>query len=556
MVNELLNKGRQALSIGEWERARKLLEEALNKDESPEIYEELGWAFWWLNDAVSVFDYRLKAYNLFLDKDNKPGAARNAIWIGIDHIEFKGEFAVAGGWFQRAENLLEGINNTWEAGLMKITKARWAFQAEKNTELAFKLIDESLQISKLIKSIDGEMLCEALKGFILVVEGRISEGMSLLDEATLLALTHENSDIKTTTTTYCFLIDACERIRDYERANEWCNNVREICKRWRYKAMFANCKMKHAGVLIWKGDWKEAEEELSSAITELKELRPAQINACIVRLADLRRRQGKWNEAEKLLNEVGSHPLKQLYCAALFYDKEEYENALNPAERYLRQIPVKEKGERAVGVELLLRIYVKLGKLDHVEILLNELSEITNSINTLPLKAALLNAKGIYNFGSNNLELAKENLEDAVDLYDKITLTFEAAKCRVLLSEISFKLNKLVQAEAELNSAIATFEELGAEKDSEKAKHVLKNLYKVNTDDLNKNEYEFTGRELEVLRLITEGKSNDEIAEKLFLSTRTVEKHITNIYSKMGISGKSARAYAASYAIKHNLIFS
>ena len=67
---------------------------------------------------------------------------------------------------------------------------------------------------------------------------------------------------------------------------------------------------------------------------------------------------------------------------------------------------------------------------------------------------------------------------------------------------------------------------------------------------------EFTGRELEVLRLIAQGKNNEETAEKLFLSVRTVEKHLTNIYSKMGVSGKSARAYAASYAIKQKLVLS
>ncbi len=82
--------------------------------------------------------------------------------------------------------------------------------------------------------------------------------------------------------------------------------------------MFANCKMKYAGVLILQGKWNEAEEELFAAISELKEFRPAQITACTIRLADLKRRQGKWNEAEKLLNEVNSHPLKPLYLSALY----------------------------------------------------------------------------------------------------------------------------------------------------------------------------------------------------------------------------------------------
>ena len=554
MAIELLNKGKQALSTGEWEKARELLYKALTEDESAEVYEELGWACWWLNDTSGVFNYRLKAYNSFLKKDDKLGACRNACWIGVDYIEFKGEFAVASGWFKRAESLLEGLPESWEHGLMKILKARWAFQAEKNSELAFKLLDESLVLSKSQGYIDGQMLAEALKGFILVVEGKISEGMPLLDEATLLATTSEKADINMTTVTCCFLIDACERIRDYERASQWCNNVKEICERWRFKAMFANCKMKYAGVLILQGKWNEAEEELLSAISELNEFRPTQIRACSVRLADLKRRQGKWSEAEKLLKEVESHPLKPLFYSALYYDKGEYESALESADKYLRRILVKEKAERTVGVELLLRVYIKLGKLEQAKELLNELSDISESINTLPIKASFLSANGIYNSAAGNYDTARQNLEDAVDIFDKIKLPFESARNRVVLSEILIKLNRPAQAEGELNIAISKFKELGAESDLGKAKHLLKNLYKKNFDT-EKNKYEFTGRELEVLRLIAEGKNNEEIAEKLFLSIRTVEKHLTNIYSKLGISGKSARAYAASYAITHKLIF-
>ena len=154
----------------------------------------------------------------------------------------------------------------------------------------------------------------------------------------------------------------------------------------------------------------------------------------------------------------------------------------------------------------------------------------------------------------NNLELARYNLENAVDIYDEIKSPYESSRTRLMLAEVLIKLNQFAQADAELNASAVRFKELGAEKDLEKTKSLLKNLHKDNTNNEDQNKYEFTGRELEVLRLIVEGKNNEEIAEKLFLSVRTVEKHITNIYSKMGISGKSARAYVASYAIKHNLI--
>ncbi len=550
-MNEFLKKGRQALASGEWGKAKDLLEKALAADESAEVYEELAWAYWWLNDAVQVFDLRSKAYNLFLKDDNRLGASRTSCWIGLDYIELKGEFAVASGWFQRAGKLLEGLPDSAELAMINLLKARWSFQVEKNSEQAFTLINESLRISKSLHNVDGEMLAEALKGFILVVEGKVSEGMPLLDDATLLALTSENGDIKFTTITCCYLIDACERIRDYERASQWCGNVREICKRWKYKAMFANCRMKYAGILIWKGEWKEAEEELLSASLELSKLRPVQVNACTVRLADLKRRQGNWSEAEKLLTGVDSHPLVQLFSAYLCYDKGEYESALNMAERYLRRFSEDEKAEKTTAVELLVRIYAELERFDEAGKMLNELKDITNAINTLPMKGAYFGAEGYLNLALGNFETARKNLEDAVDIYDRISAPFESARARVILSDALIELELTNQAEAELNTSENLFRQLGAEKDLEHAKRLIKNLHKKNTGTT--GEYEFTGRELEVLRLISNGKNNEEIAEVLFLSIRTVEKHLTNIYSKLGVSGKSARAYAASYTVKHKL---
>ncbi len=551
-MDDLLNNGRNALACGEWEKAKDLLEKALTANESAEVYEELAWAYWWLNDAEKVFDLRTKAYNLFLNENNKHGAARTSCWIGLDYIEFKGEFAVASGWFQRAENLLSGLPDSPELAMIKLLKARWSFQVEKNSEQAFRLIDESLRISKSLQNIDGEMVAEALKGFILVVEGKVTEGMPLLDDATLLAMTSEKGDIKFTTITCCYLIDACERIRDYERASQWCSNVKEICKRWKYKAMFANCRMKYAGVLMWRGEWKEAEEELLSASKDLKKLRPVQVNACTVRLADLKRRQGNWAEANELLDQVVGHPLIQLYSAYLYYDKGEYDDALNMAERYLRRFSADEKAEKTAVIEILVKIYAKLEKFDEAGKMLNELREITNAINTSPMRAAFLSAEGSLNLALKDYETARKNLEDAVDIYERIAAPFEAARCHVILSEALTNLNLNSQAEAELNSAENIFRRLGAERDLENIKEAVKSLYKKGSGL--RNEYEFTGRELEVLRLIANGKNNEEIADLLFLSIRTVEKHITNIYSKMGVSGKSARAYAASYSVKHKLL--
>lgn len=553
MDENSLQKGKDALAVGAWEEARHHLEHAMQSGDSADVLENLAWACWWLNDVPRVFEYRTKAYNLFLANNDVFGASRTASWLGVDYLDFKGEGAVATGWFQRAENLLEGMPDSWELAFIKTLKARLSYEVDKNIERAFKLLDETRELSKSLKSIDGEMLSGALKGFILVMEGKVAEGMPLLDEATLLAVTSTQADMKFTTFTCCYLIDACERIRDFERAGQWCNTVKALCKRWDYREMFATCKMKYAGVLIWRGDWKEAEEELLSALSVFEEIRPLNVSSATVRLADLKRRQGKWNETEHLFSQVESHPLKLFYSASFYFDKGDNENAFPLAEKYLRKIPLTRKAERTAGVELLLKIYAKLGRIEEAQLLLEELREIATAINTPPIKAALLSSEGYLCLAKNNYEVSKQLFEDAIDIYESVQTPFELARTRMALAGALIQLNQRAQAESELNSSIATFNDLGAQKDYEKARHLLKNLYKDKAGETDGSKYEFTGRELEILKLLAEGKNNDEMAEKLFLSVRTVEKHITNIYGKLGISGKSARAYAASYAVKNKL---
>lgn len=553
---DLFEKGKKELALGKWKEARKSLEEATKLHPSAEVYEDLARACWWLNDIPAVLAFREEAYRRYLDTADNLGASRTASWLGIDFLELKGEFAVANGWFQRAEHLLENQPPSLELGLIKLLKGRKAFITDPGNENALALINESLQLNKSLGGTDVGMLAEALKGFILTTEGRIEEGMSLLDEATLIATTAA-TDINFITLTCCFLIEACERLRDFERAGQWCGKVKEICRRWEFDAMFSNCRNLYASVLICTGDWKEAEKELLTAREELKQYRPTYVNASTVRLADLRRRQGKWEETQSLLESAGAHSLKLLHCAALAFDMEDHTAAADFAERFLRQAPAKEHTRKIAGFELLVRIYCKQQRLDEAEPLLDALNKIAGEAGTVSLIAAAKSAEGIVAKSSGNLREAKQLLGDAIDLYDSCKAPYDAARTRLDLAETLTELAQYRLAESELNRALKTFQKLGAEKDAARAKTSLKTVHLDNAamNALDKK-LEFTGRELEVLRLIAEGKTNEEIAEALFLSVRTVEKHITNLYLKMGVSGKSARAFASSYAIRHHLVFS
>jgi tetratricopeptide (TPR) repeat protein len=556
MFDSSLQESRKAMTNGQWKEARHLLEECLQQNRSAGIFEELARTCWWLNDFTALFDYRLKAYEAFIQGGDKTGAARTAGWLGLDYLEIKGEFAIANGWFQRAANLLEDVEDCWELAFVTLLKARVCFMQQPTNDAALQLIEESISISRRVGSIDGEMMATGVKGLILTTEGKINEGMCCLDEATLIATTADVADVSLAGITCCFLIEACQRIRDYERASQWCNKVKELARRWHLDALFSSCRTNYASVLLWKGEWEAAEQELLLASKELEQLRPAQISMCLAQLAELRRRQGRWKEVNELLQQAQIPITKLIISAAFAYDQGDYETAAEMAQRYIRQIPNKEKTRKLPAIELLIRTCCKQQKTDEAVNLLEELKEISGMVNTSPVKASVLSATGLVREACGDTMAARENFEDAIDIYDAVDAPFESAVTRILLSEALIQMQQYRNAESELNVALGAFEKMGAKKCLEKAKQLLKTVHRQHALEQKHEAPEFTGRELEILRLLAEGKNNGEIAQQLFLSIRTIEKHLTNLYLKMGVSGKSARAFAASFAVKRRLFFS
>src|SRR5262249_57185230 len=100
----------------------------------------------------------------------------------------------------------------------------------------------------------------------------------------------------------------CERVRDYDRAVQWCARLKAFCEKWGLRPLFAVCRTQYASICLWRGTWLEAEQELTAATSELAGSRPAMTADGLVRLADLRRRQGRLVEAGSLFRQAGHHP--------------------------------------------------------------------------------------------------------------------------------------------------------------------------------------------------------------------------------------------------------
>ncbi|MET0762547.1 MAG: hypothetical protein ABWZ63_09470, partial [Thermoleophilaceae bacterium] len=103
---DLMAGGWGELREARWNTARERFETALAVEESPEAWEGLSWAAWWLDDGEAVFAAREAAYRQYRKRSDDAAAARIATWLAVDQLDFRGASAMANGWLQRAHRLL------------------------------------------------------------------------------------------------------------------------------------------------------------------------------------------------------------------------------------------------------------------------------------------------------------------------------------------------------------------------------------------------------------------------------------------------------------------
>jgi len=540
-----LTAGRLALEAGAWQAALDAFERALEKEETPEALEGLGLAAWWLDLAAVVFDSRERAYRAYRSRGDHVSAARVAVWLAWDSAAFRGEEGVANGWLQRARRLLEGRPESPEHAFLAARAAVFALFNEGDPESAEKLAADTIRVGRTIGAIDYEMVGRALHGFALVTMGRVPEGLRELDEVSAAILAGELSDRLLIALAGCYLTGACDRLRDHARAVQWCERIKEHSRKVGLKPLFAVCRTQYASVCMWRGAWEEAERELTSACDELSICRPGMTTDGLARLGELRRRQGRLVEAAALFDRSGAHPIASLGRSAMALDQGDPRRAAELAERYLRRLPAKNRTERAAALELLIRAKAALGEtheLNGARTALDELRSIAADAQTPSLRASASAAAGLIALAAGNPDEARRALEDAVDLYEKGEAPFEMAHTRIDLAHVMEGLDRTDAAIAEVNRALDALTRLDARLGIASAEALRDRLAaspeSAVSDAPAQSTSGLTAREVEVLRLISSGMSNQAIAKRLCISEHTVHRHVANTLSKLDVPSR------------------
>lgn len=542
-MKDSLAAGGQALSRGDWTDARGQFEGALEAEKSGEAWEGLGWAGWWLADEELTFRARQNAFRAYRDAGDPASAARVAAWIAADFREFRGEEAVGQGWLERARRLLANVPEGADHGWLAVIECDFALNVDGDPERAVTLASYAAELGRGLGVPDLEALGLALEGSALVLRGQVDEGMRRLDEASAIAAGEDLHLPVTPAWAFCCLIFACDGVGDFPRAAQWCDIMRRFSERWGGRQIMGVCRSAYGRVLATRGDWTAAEGELTAAVEDLQAARPGMASAGLVRLGELRARQGRSDEARALFEQAGAAGLVGLGELAL--DDGDAAGAVDAAERVLRQLHETDVLDRLPPLELLVRARADLDELEAARTAFAELTECCATVGTPYVLARSRLVAGELAVAGGHHDEARRAFEDAVDSFTAGSAPYDAAISRLALAGALVALGRDERAASEVLAARETFERLGAARDLLRAEGAPRRA--VMPEALG----ELTSRELEVLRLVAQGLSDPEIAERLVVSPHTVHRHVANVRSKLRLP---SRAAAVAYASRAGLL--
>ena len=541
-----VREGLAAIERGEWETACEHFAPLAAAD-VPEAIEGLRAARFSLAEPGAGPEALEAAYRLYRERDDRAGAARVAIELAIDYEACRDERAVASGWLERARRLLDGLDPRAEHALLAVWEAHLALLYWNDTPKARGLIADGLAKSRSQGLHDLEMLALGLEGIALVRDGDIEAGMRRLDEVTTAVVAGELVDPNTAGNACCYLLTACEQVGDYDRLAQWFERVRAHFVQWRYRPGLSFCRNHLVAVLLWRGAWQEAEAEIEALRKEVSDIAPGYVAEATIRLAELRRRQGRLDEADGLFATVDDRAYSSLGRAAVAMDRGDAASAADLADRFLRRLPAEDRIERVPGLALLLRASLALGRPDRAHLAMAELRSVAAAAGTEAMRAAVRAAEGAIAAHAGDHDTARRHFEDAVDLYERSGSVFESGRARLDLARALIALGRREAAMNEARAARDGFERIGAAGGAERAADLLR-------DDGRSAASRppvvpgLSRRETEVLGLVAQGLSNAAIAERLFLSEHTVKRHVANILTKLDLP---SRAAAAAHAARH-----
>ena len=536
-----LERGRAAYERRAWKDAYESLS---NADQAAplgaEDLELLATSAYMLGRDDEYLSFLERAHHASLEAGDHPAAFRCAFWVGINHA-LRGERGPAGGWLGRAHQLV-GEDDSVERGYLLIPLV-FQHEASGDFAAAAAVAGEAAALAKRFGHTEGAALSLQAQGSMLIKAGRVKEGLALLDEAMVTVAGGKMPPIATGIV-YCGVILACQEAYEVRRAQEWTAVLTRWCEQQPDLVAFTGrCLVHRAEIMQLHGDWSDALEEARRAGERLAQgFNRAAAAQAFYRQGEVHRLRGELEEAENAYREAsrfGWEPQPGMALLRLAQGRRDAAAATIRRALGEEAQPLRRANLLPAHVEIMLAA----GEEEEARAGCNELEEIAGRYESAMLAALVAHARGAVELADGEARSALVSLRRAGETWQDLGAPYDAARARLLVAEACRALSDEDAAALELEAARDVFAALGAAPDLARLDAAASGS--------GKGAYGLTPRQVQVLRLLSAGKSNREIAEALVISEHTVARHVQNIFAALGVSSRTA---ASAFAFEHDLV--
>jgi DNA-binding CsgD family transcriptional regulator len=540
-----LAQGRDAAGRCEWEEAYAALSHVdASAALGPTDLELLATAAHLLGHVRDSIGALQRAYQQHIERGDVQQGVRCAFWLSY-HLINSGDFGQAEGWLARVGRVVDDLGEESVAvGYVLLPRAFQQAALLGDHAGGRATAARAADVGRRFGDRDVVAMALNIEGRAWLAEGCVREGLAALDEA-MVAVVAGEVTAPAAGTVYCSVIEACEEISELRRAHEWTAALTQWCDRQHGLVTFTGqCLVHRATIKQLHGEWQEALDDAERACERLAVAADRSATGlAMYRVGELHRCRGDSEAAKEAYRRAGEWGYDPQPGLALLWLTT---GRTTPAAAAITRA-VDETTDRARRGKLLpafVEIMLVAGEADAARRGVDELAEIAGVYGTIALAAEASLARGAVFLADADARAALVPLHEAVELWRVLDVPYHEARVRVVVGQAYRAVGDHDSAASELEAARAVFARLGAAPALAGVDSLLAATMTAPPGGL-------SGRELQVLRLLATGKTNRAIADELVLAVRTVDRHVSNVYTKLGVS---SRAAATAYAYEHDLV--
>jgi DNA-binding CsgD family transcriptional regulator len=531
---------REAADDLRWSAAYDLLRHLDVDDLEPETLELYADAAWWCCHVEEEIGVRQRAFADYVAAGDHRRAAYNAWLLSVRH-GLRGEPDSASGWLGRARRQLDGQPESIEHGYVACGEAEAAL-GSGDLDLAESRARDAVDIGVRLQAPELVALAVSWQGLTRLARNELGQGLALLDEA-MASVTAGELDAHFTGWVACFAVGMCMGVADLRRAGSWAQAAWDWASSLPEATPYQGlCRVRQVEVMSLRGDLEAAAAEAARACKEMLAFEPHLAGEAfyvqgevLLRRADLDGAEAAFNRAR----ELGFDPQPGLARVRLQQGRTAAANAaLRGALADAGRPPYQRGALLAARVEAAIADDDLSGATEAADLL----SALADEVGSDALSAKAATSRGRLALATGDPAGAITHLRQAGAAWRALDMVFDDAEARLLIGLALRDLGDDEGAGLELASARQVFESHGATADAAGVARYL--------DDPDVLPRGLTERECEVLRLVAAGQTNRQIADSLVISEHTVARHLSNIFTKLGVSSRTA---AAGFAFEHDL---